>query len=122
MNKLLNDKFNLEERTLKFSQSLIVFLKTIKVNIFNENIIRQLLKSGTSVGANYREANGAESKKDFCHKIGICKKESKESQYWLDLLLSEYQNINDVSKYLKQEVHEYVLMFSKIFKSSKSKK
>lgn len=82
MNQLSNNKkYDLEERALEFSKKLINFIKPININITNDNTIKQLLKSGTSIGANYREANGAESKKDFRHKIAICKKESKETQY-----------------------------------------
>jgi len=74
-------KYDLEERTAMFGENLIHFLKTIKETSLNKSLLAQVMRSGTSIGANYYEANGAESKKDFQHKIGICKKEAKETCY-----------------------------------------
>ncbi len=75
------NKFNLEKRTTKFSIDVLDLCKSIKISIINQNIIKQILKSTTSVGANYFEANGA-----ITHKICICKKEARETKYWLMLL------------------------------------
>ena len=118
-----NKKYNLEERALAFSKHLIEVCKQVKLSFVNKGIIDQLLRAGTNVGANYHEANGAVSKKDFRSKIGICKKEAKEIEYWLRLLLSE-QGENDfvtsVIKSLIEESHEFVLIFSRILQSSQS--
>src|SRR4030067_626984 len=84
--KIQNKKYDLEERTAQFSERIIELVKKTKKNVVTIPIINQLVKAGTSIGANYCEANGASSKKDFKNKIFICKKESKESQYWLRLL------------------------------------
>ena len=84
-------EYDLEKRLHQFSINLICLLKTVKIKIINENIIRQLLKSWTSIWANYNEANWASSRKDFRNKIYICKKESQETEYWINLLL----NINE---------------------------
>jgi hypothetical protein len=73
MTKLLN--YNLEERTTKFSGEIISFVRVLQKDIVNNPLISQLVRSGTSIGANYCEANGASSKKDFKNKIYICKKE-----------------------------------------------
>lgn len=81
-----NNKHNLEERTLEFSRHLITFLKKIPSTQILAPLVNQSLRSGTSIGANYREANGASSKKDFINKTYICKKESKETMYWLELI------------------------------------
>ena len=70
---MTNNKYNLEERTAKFSESIIIFLKTIKKDVINTPLISQLIRSATSIGANYCEANGACSRKDFKNKISICK-------------------------------------------------
>ncbi|MBI4653220.1 four helix bundle protein [Candidatus Kuenenbacteria bacterium] len=86
MIQLSNNKFDLEERTAKFAEEVIDFVKIIKINAVNQRIINQLVGSAGSVGANYCEATEGESKKDFVHKIGICKKEIKETQFWLRLL------------------------------------
>lgn len=87
---MLNDKtkikFNLEERTAKFGEKVLIFCKNIKLNSINESIIKQLIRSSTSIGANYMEANGSDSKKDFKNKISICKKEAKETTHWLRML------------------------------------
>lgn len=76
-------KYDLEERTAKFGEAIIKFAKKIPVNKVTERVIPQLVGAGTSVGANYCEADDAESAKDFIHKIGICKKEARESKHWL---------------------------------------
>jgi len=81
-----NDKkeYDLEERTAGFGEAIIEFVKTLSRDPINDPLIRQVVRSGTSIGANYMEADGAESKKDFQHKISICKKESKETKHWLN--------------------------------------
>lgn len=110
------NKYDLEQRTLEFSQKLIAFLKLCPNTITLTPLIGQTLRSGTSIGANYREANGASSKKDFINKIFICKKESKETLYWLELL---NQSLDDdkliqTCQNLWQEAREFVLIFGKI--------
>lgn len=69
-------KYDLEERTAIFGEKIIEFVKTIPKNPVNNPLINQIIRSGTSIGANYMEADAAVSKKDFKHKISICKKES----------------------------------------------
>ncbi len=71
-------KYDLEERTAKFGENIIDFAKKTPKNIVTIPLINQLVKAGTSVGSNYCEADCAETKKDFEHKLGICSKESKE--------------------------------------------
>ena len=77
-----NDKkvYDLEERTALFGESVIDFVKTLPQDRVNNELISQIIRSSTSIGANYMEADGAESRKDFRHKIAICKKESKETK------------------------------------------
>ena len=113
-------KYDLEERTLRFSKEIILLCKGLKITTINRNIVSQLLRSATSVGANYCEANGAVSKKDFANKIHICKKEAKESYYWLSLLkdTAEETSIAKIEKDLK-ESKELLLIFSKIAYSSR---
>jgi len=82
-----NDKkYDLVERTAEFGKATIIFLKSIPENTINRPLISQLVRSATSIGANYMEADCAESKKDFNHKISICKKESKETKHWLRMI------------------------------------
>jgi len=84
--KITMTEYNLEKRTLDFSAKLIGFLKTCSKDQLTMALLTQCLRSGTSIGANYREANGASSRKDFLNKLYICKKEAKETLYWLELI------------------------------------
>ena len=87
--------FDLEDRTKIFSKEVINFCRKITSNRINDSLVRQLVRSATSVGANYREANETDTKKDFRNKVRISKKEAKETIYWLELVLdtnSEYKN------------------------------
>ena len=74
-------KYNLEDRTARFGRAIIQFAKQVPENSVTRPIITQLVKSGTSVGANYCEADNAETRKDFKHKICICRKEVKETKH-----------------------------------------
>ena len=107
-------EYNLEERTVKFSENIIDLLKSIRLNSINKSIVNQLARSATSVGANYCEANGASSKKDFKNKIHICKKEIKETKYWLQLLAKTNNDKKKEIKDLWKEAQELTLIFSKI--------
>jgi four helix bundle protein len=84
--------YNLEQRTTTFSINLLETCKKLPKSNLTDPIINQLIRSGTSIGANYQEANGASSKKDFINKIYICKKEAKETQYWINLLEKTLEN------------------------------
>lgn len=114
-----NKKYDLEERTARFAEEIIDFLRTIEENAINNRIISQLVGAAGSIGANYCEATEAESKKDFVHKIGICKKEIKEARHWLRLLdRSNPEKKEEIRKFWK-EAQELLLIFSKISRSSK---
>ena len=76
------------ERTLNFSENLILLVNELPKTSANLKIFHQIIRSGTSIGENYREACEAESAKDFVHKMSISKKEAKETLYWLELLIS----------------------------------
>ncbi|OGH20934.1 MAG: four helix bundle protein [Candidatus Levybacteria bacterium RIFCSPHIGHO2_01_FULL_40_83] len=112
-------KYDLEERTAKFAEKIIELCKKAPKTIVTIPIINQLVKSGTSIGANYCEANGASSKKDFKNKIFICKKESKETKYWLRMLGKAVDGLKEECLTLWKEAQEYTLIFSKIASSSK---
>lgn len=117
-----NTKYDLEERTAKFAERVIDFVKTIKENPINCRIISQLVGAAGSFGANYCEATEAESRKDFIHKIGICKKEAKETKHWLRLLARSNPERKEEIRELWKEAQELLLIFSKISRSSKKKK
>src|SRR5207253_10515264 len=82
---LVMDKVELEKRTKQFALRIIAFAATLPIGRIGDVIRYQLVKAGTSVGANYREANRAESRNDFIHKVAIVEKEASESQYWLEI-------------------------------------
>jgi len=119
--KSSNEKvFDLEERTGKFGEVIIEFAKTLERNEINRPLIGQLVDAGTSVGANYTEADGAESKKDFRHKIAICKKEAKETKHWLRMIRKANPHRAVECHKLWQEAHELMLIFSSILLPKKS--
>lgn len=107
-------KFDLEERTARFGEDIIKFLKTIPVNPITEEIIRQLVRAGTSVGSNYCEADDCDSRKDFKFKIGLCRRESKESKHWLRMMAVAHEPSAPRARELWQEGKELNLIFGKI--------
>ena len=119
---MTNKKFDLEERTAKFGENIIDFAKQIPQNPITLPLITQIVKAATSVGANYSEADCAESKRDFEHKIGICKKESKESKHWLRMISKAVPRLKDEAKILWKEANELNLIFSSIVIKSRNKK
>lgn len=110
----MNNKYNLEERLAVFGEKIINLCKNNYKNDFAKPIVNQLLRSGTSIGANYCEANGASSKLDFKNKIHICKKEAIETKYWLRMLGNAIPNQAGACRILWKETQEYTLIFSKI--------
>jgi len=79
-------RFDLEDRTARFGEAVVRFAKGIHVNPVTDPLIRQLVRAGTSVGANYCEADDAGSKKEFKYRISICKRESRETKHWLRMI------------------------------------
>ena len=125
MNQFSNNKsreYDLEERTAKFSENIIEFIKPIKRDDINRNIITQLARAVTSVGANYCEANASSSKRDFRNKIYICKKEINETKYWFRILAKYHPELKEKTKVFWQEAHELHLIFQKITNTLDKKK
>ena len=117
MTNIKPDKpFDLEERTAKFGESVIAFMKTLPNTTILLPLMNQLVRSATSIGANYMEADGAESKKDFLHKIAICKKEAKETRHWLRMIAAAYPEKARECRILWSEAQELALIFSSIVK------
>ena len=110
--------FDLEERTAKFGEAVLRFAKKIPNNPINYPLISQIVRAATSIGANYCEADDAVSKKDFRNKIGLCRKESRETRHWLRMISSANDDLKPEARKLWQEAHELNLIFSKIFRSS----
>ena len=109
-------KYDLRERTAKFGEDVIKFVITLPQNAINTPLISQLVRAATSIGANYMEADAAESKKDFNHKIATCKKESKESMHWSHMMSIANPTRKEECRKLWKEAHELALIFSSILR------
>jgi len=117
-NENLRKKRELEARTLCFAVGVFKLLKTLPDDIVLRVIGFQLGKSASSIGANYREANRAESRADFSHKLGIVLKETSETGYWIDLLDALYPD-NETLRHLKAEIEEFLRLFQASIRSLK---
>ena len=114
------DKVDLEKRTKQFALRTIAFVATLPQTKTGAVVEYQLLKAGTSVGANYREANRAESRNDFIHKIGIVEKESSESRYWLEICDEADLGNPEQRRWLLQESSELLAIFTSSGKTAKA--
>lgn len=122
-NKIPNQKnnYDLIERTAKFGENIIGFCCSLPRNEITRPLISQVIRSGTSVGANYMEADGAVSKKDFENKMGICRKEAKESMHWMRMIAKACSMSKDICRELYKEAQELIWIFSSIINKSKNK-
>ena len=120
MTKAQNSKrYDLEDRTLRFARRVRVFVKKLPRNLANIEDSRQLVNASGSVGANYIEANEALSKKDFVMRIKICRKEAKESRYWLRLIDTGVKSeLEQERKELEDEASELTHIFGSIVTKS----
>jgi four helix bundle protein len=112
----ISHKYDLEERTAKFGEDVIRFCQRVPKNPIVNPLIDQLLRSATSCGANYCEADDAESKRDFRHKIGICKKESREAKHFLRMIKVAVPSVENEIIILWQEAKELNLIFNAIYR------
>jgi four helix bundle protein len=112
--------YDLEERTAKFGENIIKFCKQIKQDSINKPIISQIIRSATSIGANYMEANSASSKRDFKNKIHISKKETQETKHWLRMMAQCVPEKRDELKIFWKECNELSLIFGKIISKLKN--
>lgn len=110
-------KYDLEERTAKFGEAVIRFAKKLPIDAVTTPLISQLVRSATSVGANYCEADDAVSKKEFRVKICICRKEARETKYWLRMIATAIEESKEDARSLWSEAKQLHLIFSKIFRS-----
>jgi four helix bundle protein len=107
-------EYDLEERTEKFAKDVIQLCKRLSKNTINIELVSQTVRASGSVGANYIEANESLSKKDFFNRIKICRKEAKESRYWL--ILSANTEFETEAKPFIQEATELMNIFGAILK------
>ncbi len=106
--------YDLEERSARFGEEVIRFVKTLPDSNINRPLVNQIIRSATSIGANYMEANQASSKKDFRNKIKICQKESNETKHWIRMVAVANPGASDKCRILWKEAHELTLIFAKI--------
>ena len=120
MTKDRNSKqYDLEERTETFARRVRAFVKALPKTIGNIEDGKQVVRASGSVGANYIEGNEALSKKDFRMRIKICRKEAKESRYWLRLVdIEEHDTLNNVRNSLIQEATELMNIFGAILRKT----
>ena len=114
--------FDLEERTAAFGEAIIGFAKTIPQNAITGPLTRQLVRCGTSVGANYCEADEAETKKEFRYRIGVCKREAKETRFQIRMIVAAEPELRDHARKLWQEAKELGMIFATILRNSSSGK
>lgn len=108
--------YDLLERTAVFGEAVVRFAKKIPRSPANDRLINQLVGAGTSIGANYCEADDAVSKKDFRNKIGTCRKEAKECKFWLRMIAAAEESLKPDARALWQEAKELHLIFCAIFR------
>ena len=110
-------KYDLEERTARFGEALIDFANSIPQNPVTNRLITQLVGAGTSIGANYCEADDAVSRKEFFLRIGTCRKEARETKHFLRMIVRAVPNLKPAARDLWREARELHLIFSKICRS-----
>ena len=113
--------YDLEERTLRFAKEVITFVNAAPKTIANNEVLKQVIRSSGSVGANYIEANEALSKKDFAMRIKICRKEAKESEYWLKQIEVGQESDETKRQKLVGEATELRKIFGSIVEKVKQK-
>lgn len=115
----IKKKYDLEERTGIFSKRIRTFVGRLSKTIGNIEDGKQLIRSSGSVGANYIEANEALSKKDFLMRAKICRKEAKESRYWLELVdINDVKHLEEERQNLIKETTELMNIFGSIIRKS----
>ena len=112
--------YDLEERTARFGEAIIDFAQIVPVNPVPTRLISQLVGCGTSVGANYCEASDHLSTKDFLYKAATCRKEARETQYFLRMIVRARPELGDQGRKLWREARELNLIFSAIWRKGRN--
>lgn len=112
-------RYDLEERTARFGEEVIAFARRLPITPVTEGLIRQLVASATSIGANYCEADDAGSRREFRYRISLCKRESRESKHWLRMAAAAAPDAVQQARKLWCEAKELNLIFSAIYRRGK---
>jgi len=113
-----NRNYNLNERTTRFAEAIVAFANRLPRNAVTIPLVTQLVKAGTSIGANYREAEDSVSKREFRNKIGYCRKEANETKYWLRVIAKAVPDRKQEARTLWQEADELHRIFSASFNTA----
>lgn len=113
-NNQIHKTYNLEKRTLEFAQNILTLCEDMPKTVINIELVKQIVRSAASVGANYREANEALGTRDLKHRMRITRKEAKETTYWLELILKSNHDFKADIEYLLQESKELRNIFTAI--------
>jgi len=113
--------FDLEDRTAKFGEAIIALARNVPVGPVTSSLVSQLVRAATSIGANYLEADDADSKKDFRFKIGLCRREARETKHWLRMIVAAEPQLNDHARTLWKEAKELNLIFGAIRRRAEEK-
>ncbi len=111
--------YDLGERTALFGEAVIAFAKRVPMNPITTPLVSQLVRAATSVGANYCEADEAETKKEFRYRIGVCKREARETKFHVRMLVAAEPDLRDSARDLWQEAKELTLIFAAILRGPK---
>ena len=112
-------RYDLEERTARFGENVIDMVRSFRKDTVNRPLIGQVIRSATSIGANYAEADDTQTRKDFRHRIGVCLREAKETKHWLRMLARANPGHKEHCRELWQEAQELVLIFATIVRKSR---
>ena len=113
--------YDLAERTARFGESVVTVVRRIKLDAVTVPLVKQLVRSATSVGANYAEANEAGSKKEFRYRISVCNREARETKHWLRMIAVAAPERKSAARQLWKEASELNLIFAAIFRNNKPK-
>lgn len=114
---ICSNKYDLEDRTLEFAKNCVSLCRFFVRDSINSEFVSQLIRSSGSIGANYREANDTTTRKDFLHRIGICRREAKETKYWLELLMHANPGFTIKMEPLINEALQLTRIFASIVQS-----
>ncbi|MHB8105088.1 MAG: four helix bundle protein [Dehalococcoidales bacterium] len=109
-------EFDLEKRTTEFAKAVIKLCKRLPRNPINDRVVGQVVGAAGSVGANYREANDSIGNKDIILRMKIARREAKESQHWLELILEANNNETDIRPLIKESIELIKILSSIIIK------
>lgn len=119
MQKDIETKFDLEERCSLFGEAVIAFARRVPMDPVSSPLVSQLVRAGTSIGANYCEADEADTNKEFRYRIGVCKREARETKFQLRMVVAAIPATREEARILWQEAKELTKIFAAILRKGK---